>query len=170
MRKIVALAALLAAGAAHAQTYDLAVDGSTFGFGGSFTFNASTDTFSNINLGGFDYTLNGGGGGDSYTFYNCLVNCQAPEAIEFTTNVPLGTLGPIEITGAMLELMNSVDFCASTPGTGSFVGQQVCSTETITAVPNATAAPEIDSSRAIAALSLLAGAVLVLKSSGARVP
>jgi uncharacterized protein YfiM (DUF2279 family) len=170
MNKIIALAALLAAGAAHGQTYDVAVEGSTFGFGGSFTFNASTDTFSNINLGEFDSSL-GLGGGDSFTFYNCFIgpNCQAPAAISFTTNVPLGTAGPIELTSFMYEFGNSLEFCASSPGVGSEAQeQQVCSVESITAVPNVNSAPEMGTSTAAAALTLLAGFGLALQGKTAR--
>jgi hypothetical protein len=172
MRKLIALAALLAAGAAHAQstTYDIAV-AITGGpaFGGSFTFNASTDTFSNINLGEFDDTLNGGGGGVGYSFYNCFIgpNCPAPASIQFTTSTPLGTAGTIELTSFMYETGNSLEFCASTPGVGSEAAdQRTCPVESIAAVP--AAAPELDGSRPIAALTLLAGLVLILKSSRSR--
>ena len=97
MKKLIAIAALLATGAAQAQTYQFDVgDGQPgFGFGGSFTFN--NGTFSNLNItdsqgATFDQSASGGLDGSSSTL-SSYVFLGASGNVGLDIDEPLGTPG-----------------------------------------------------------------------------
>ena len=163
MKKLIAIAALLATGAAQAQTYQFDVgDGQPgFGFGGSFTFN--NGTFSNLNItdsqgATFDQSASGGLDGSSSTL-SSYVFLGASGNVGLDIDEPLGTPG--------LLIENAFEAAPGVPAPGFcedvLQNAPLCSAS-ISVVSKATTAPEINPGLAAVALTLLTGFGLVLKT------
>jgi hypothetical protein len=162
MRSFIIAAALLVAGAAQAQTYQFGVgDGQPgFGFGGSFTFN--NGTFSNLNItdsqgATFDLSASGGLDGSSstlssYIFYGA------------SGNVGLDATAPFGTPGLLIE--NAYEDAPGVPPPGFCEGEiqnaPGCSAS-ISVVSKTTAAPEINPGVVVSALTLLLGALAILR-------
>lgn len=145
MRNFIIAAALLAAGAAQAQTYDF--DIGAFGIGGTFT--DTNGAFSNISITGdgttFDNYGGAGYGGDGYTFYGDQGN------VSFTA----GVQGGIGLAETSINFASCMQFPTSQQW-------QPCNGY-IGVVSKTTAVPEINPGYLVSALALLLGALAVLR-------
>jgi hypothetical protein len=178
MKQYLVALGLLAAGAAHAQTYDLDISISDIAtpFTGSFNYNSSgtgycstpfcgsgiTPDFTNINISGPNGAMFTGvnktssGGLDFYAASGPLGLLSSEVfQLSFNTNSPLGgSASSIGVSNIVYNVDSNV--------TGLYqCGQDgISCTASLSRAP-AAAVPEIDASTAVTALSLLAGALAV---------
>jgi hypothetical protein len=175
MKKSLGLLICLAAGAVHAQTYDINVDmKGVADFSGSFTYNSGV--YSNVNVSdtfthGIFTGINADGeSGNTLDFYDFEGKPNAKAAgsnvfiLGLNTMRPLGTGNPGIIINSIFYNLdyNSTGLfsCGSNPGPGSGLS---C-TASLKEVRPTHQAPELDWSRAAAAFTLLCGCTLVFRS------
>lgn len=176
MKKLMGLVICLAAGATHAQTYNINVDMKGLGdFSGSFTYNAGvysnvdvSDAFSHGVFTGINVDGESGKTLDLYDFEG-KPNAQAAGSNVFMLGLdtirPLGTHNPgIDI--------NSIFFNVDYNSTGLFScgsknggpGSGLSCTASLKEVLPTHQAPELDWSLAAAAVTLLCGCALLLRA------
>jgi hypothetical protein len=176
MKKLLGLVICLAAGATHAQTYDINVDMKGVGdFSGSFTYNSGV--YSNVDVSdtfthGIFTGINADGeSGKTLDFYDFEGKPNAKAAGSNVFILGLSTMRPLGIRNPGVNI-NSVFYNLDSNSTGIFScgsnaapGSGLRCTASLREVPSPThQAPELDWSLAAAAFTLLCGFTLALRS------
>ena len=177
MKKLMGFVICLAAGATHAQTYDINVDMKGVGdFSGSFTYNSGV--YSNVDVsdtptGGSFTGINAyGQSGTTLDLYDFEGKANAPAAgssvfvLDLNIVRPLGTRNPgVNVNSILYNVdSNSTGLwsCGSYPYSGP--GSGLRCTAFLREMRPTHQAPELDWSRAAAAFTLLCGFTLALRS------